>query len=214
MQNKYTSIEITHLIDILDACEKNGANVVGELVHNYIITHNIKITTRVANALLRMYLQCGLETRVLECWNEFFASSKLRPSISSYSYTLKACANAKFLEMGKLVQDHFVNSGLSHDLEIFFAVFSLYIKCGALEEADQIWQSMQENTKRFLPIHYETLINMCADAGAVDLGRQIYAAILRRGDAEINKPLEAAFKRLDKVYDVNPTTTPSEQIQS
>jgi pentatricopeptide repeat protein len=146
----------------------------GKMVHFHMIKAGFEPDVFVGNNLINMYAKCGvLEDarhlfdkmceRSVVTWNALIAGYILNGDFvealkvfckmkevgvpqTSYTFTsvLKACTGLEGLEMGQQVHGVIVKSGLQLNVFEGSALVDMYVKCGNMEDARQVFDEISE----------------------------------------------------------------------
>eukprot|EP01018_Ginkgo_biloba_P028984 Gb_03512 [translate_table: standard] len=157
---------------ILSACINPEALKPGKQVHAYIIKTGFEIDVSVGNALITMYAKCGsIETarqvfdempiQAFVSWNAIVAgyslnglgeaalelfwegqSAGMKPNEFTFSSIVRACTSVEDLEQGKQVHAHIFRTGFELDKFVGSSLLDLYLKCGKVENARQVFVKM------------------------------------------------------------------------
>ncbi|XP_054786147.1 pentatricopeptide repeat-containing protein At3g16610-like isoform X2 [Prosopis cineraria] len=67
---------------------------------------------------------------------------RVRPSKFTFPFVIKACSGLQAMEIGREIHEHAEKLGLESDIYISTALVDLYAKCGDLDEAQRLFNSM------------------------------------------------------------------------
>ncbi|KAJ1265146.1 hypothetical protein BS78_08G057200 [Paspalum vaginatum] len=157
------------LSSVLSACTKAGLFLQGRLIHVQAYKQGFCLDTFVGNALIALYLrygsfmqaewvffdlpfcdgvtfntlisghaQCGHGERALLIFSEM-QSSGLRPDCVTVASLLAACASVEDLQKGKQLHSYLLKAGMSFDYIAEGSLLDLYVKCGDIETAHEIF---------------------------------------------------------------------------
>lgn len=145
----------------------------GARIHAHIIGQGLIGDLYLGNRLVSMYGSCGavvnsrsvfdkMEQRDVVSWNAMIAvyahhehdgeaiqlfwqmlQEGVQPNKVSFLSVLRACATWETLEEGKAIHQSIIDCGLESDVGVGTALFTIYGKCGALEDARAIFNKMQ-----------------------------------------------------------------------
>ncbi|XP_062095241.1 pentatricopeptide repeat-containing protein At4g21065-like [Humulus lupulus] len=93
------------------------------------------------NILIRGYATHGLFGQSLGLYWEMMQKG-LKPDKYTFPFALKCCAGLSDLNVGKLVHQHLVCCGCSHDVFVSAALLDMYAKCGHTEAARLLFDKM------------------------------------------------------------------------
>ncbi|KAL6008254.1 hypothetical protein ACLOJK_033760 [Asimina triloba] len=164
--------EVTMVI-VLSACGKIGDLDLGRRIHSYVDDNEVKVDVFIGNALVDMYSKCGdvdfarelfegMPERNVVSWNSMIlglaqqAESKealilfrkmqgkgIKPDDVTLVGVLNSCANIGALEMGKWVHIYIEKNHIDTDGFIGNALVDMYAKCGSIDQALQVFNSMK-----------------------------------------------------------------------
>ena len=165
--------EITYL-SILKACASPLSLKWGREVHVLIRRDDLESDIRVGTALIQMYAKCGsieearqafdnLANRNVVSWTamvgayagsgrsveayDLYLKMKeegFQPNAVTYMSLLKDCASTGALEWVKDVHRHILEEGHESDVRVGSALIHMYAKCGSIEDAAVVFDSMKE----------------------------------------------------------------------
>ncbi|RWW01180.1 hypothetical protein BHE74_00017560 [Ensete ventricosum] len=93
------------------------------------------------NAMIRDYAWNGPFDRAIDLY-ERMMDSGVEPNKFTFPFVLKACSGLEALEDGIKIHDEVKRAGLESDLYISTALIDMYMKCGCLEVADEVFCRM------------------------------------------------------------------------
>ncbi|GFZ18305.1 tetratricopeptide repeat (TPR)-like superfamily protein [Actinidia rufa] len=161
------------LASVLPACACLAALRLGKELHGYIVKNGLEGRCFLGSAISDMYAKCGrldlahqIFSRMSEkdaiCWNSIITScsqnGKPEEAIQlfremgmdgakyncvSISSALSACANLPSLHYGKEIHGFMMRVGLTSDHFAESALIDMYAKCGNLELARHVFNTMQ-----------------------------------------------------------------------
>ncbi|KAG9459975.1 hypothetical protein H6P81_004483 [Aristolochia fimbriata] len=105
----------------------------------------------------------------------------VKPDSFTYPSVLKACGDEEDLVMGREVLESVHMSGLGWNLFVQNAVMGLYVKCGMLDEAWRVFQSMPEKDV----VSWNTIISGYASKGMWNVAFKLFEW-MQMCNAEIN----------------------------
>ncbi|GAB4861160.1 hypothetical protein Ancab_036317 [Ancistrocladus abbreviatus] len=226
---------------ILSACSCLGSSKMGCQLHSIIIKKNFESNLFVGNALVDMYAKSGsltearqlfelIQNRDNVSWNaiivgyvqeeeedeafDMFRRMMLdgpAPDEVALASVCSACANMKDLDLGKVLHCLTVKYGLDTSLYAGSSLIDMYVKCGAvaaaseifycmprwsvvslnaliagyaqsnMEEAVNLLQIMQADGLHPSEVTFINLLDACDGPSDFELGRQIHCRLLRDG---------------------------------
>ncbi|XP_027339627.1 pentatricopeptide repeat-containing protein At4g08210 [Abrus precatorius] len=81
----------------------------------------------------------GRAHEALALYTHMLKSKTLQPNQFLYSAVLKACGLVGDAELGKLIHRHITQAKLEFDTVLMNALLDMYVKCGSLKEAKQVF---------------------------------------------------------------------------
>ncbi|CAK9220404.1 unnamed protein product [Sphagnum troendelagicum] len=115
----------------------------GKEVHDQIRKNGLESDVEVGNALIGMYSKCGATKEAFDLYCKMQRDGVGLNRIT-YISILKACASQAHLEEGKQVHCSIIKAGVEIDAWIGTALIDMYAKCGRLEDARQVFNSMPD----------------------------------------------------------------------
>eukprot|EP01018_Ginkgo_biloba_P026951 Gb_35042 [translate_table: standard] len=162
------------MLSVLPACAQLGALQEGKRIHDYIIRNRFELDISVGNSLVDMYAKCGsvqvarqlfdkMPERSVVSWNAMIAGytqsgyatealklfnqmhiADVKPNLVTMVSVLPACAHSGALQQGKWIHDYINRCGFESDVSVGTALIDMYAKCGSIEIARQVFDSMCE----------------------------------------------------------------------
>lgn len=159
-------------MSILGACSSPSALKRGLQIQDHIIEAGYGSDDRVRTALLSMYAKCGSlkdAHRVFEkiskqnvvAWNAMITAyvqheqydnalatfqallkEGIKPNSSTFTSILNVCKSSDSLELGKWVHFLIMKAGLESDLHVSNALVSMFVNCGDLMSAKNLFNDM------------------------------------------------------------------------
>ncbi|PIA59895.1 hypothetical protein AQUCO_00400632v1 [Aquilegia coerulea] len=186
----------------------------GKLISAERIFKGMKRRDRITyNSLISALAQRGVSNEALLLFEEMQLSG-LKPDCVTVASLLSACASMEALDKGRQFHCHAIKSGFSSDVIIKGSLLDLYVKCsdiatardffestekenvvlwnvmlvaygrlGNLIDSFQVFSQMQ--TAGVKPNQYTYPLRTCTSLGALDLGAQIHAQIIKT-DFDLN----------------------------
>ncbi|PKA64694.1 Pentatricopeptide repeat-containing protein [Apostasia shenzhenica] len=170
--SKETPLEEDAYIALLGLCEWRRNGSVGSQVYSHISSSNIRLTLRLGNALLSMFIRFD---EVLVAWNVFarmvqrdvfswnvmlsgygrsgFFEEALtlyyrmlwegvRPDLYTFPCVLRTCGGIPDLARGREIHAHVVRFGFCSEVDVLNAVITMYAKCGCVDVARRVFDKM------------------------------------------------------------------------
>ncbi|CAL9107979.1 unnamed protein product [Musa acuminata var. zebrina] len=94
------------------------------------------------NALIIAHSRRGSLDQVLRLYRLLVSQGRPRPDSSTFTVTLKACAQSFDLRSGQEVIAHASDLGYSHDVFVCSSVLNMYAKCGKMDDAMRVFDEM------------------------------------------------------------------------
>ena len=161
-------------VSLLNDCGSAGALEWVKDVHRHILEEDYESGVRVGNALIHMYAKCGsiedaavvfdsMKERDVVTWNvmigayagsgrgveayDLYLKMKeegFQPNAVTYVSLLNDCASTGTLEWVKEVHSDILEAGYESDVRVGSALIHMYAKCGSIEDAAVVFDSMKE----------------------------------------------------------------------
>ncbi|KAJ7555337.1 hypothetical protein O6H91_05G032800 [Diphasiastrum complanatum] len=156
----------------LHACASIAALEEGRCIHSKIIESGRESHSLIENCLVDMYIKCGsiheawkvfrnIRKHNVACWTTMIIGyvkhglgekalelykqmlvEQIQPDSGTFLYVLHACASAAALEEGRHIHAHIIHSGCELDTSIEACIVDMYIKCGSMEEASEVFNKI------------------------------------------------------------------------
>eukprot|EP00250_Pteridium_aquilinum_P002479 c12695_g2_i1 orf=127-786(+) len=127
-----------HLIRMFAAC--------GRLLDaNHAFNNVRKPSIYTWNAILSAHANLGWSSRALELYDKM-KQKGFEPDSVTFLCMLRACCDMRGTGQGMLIHDHVIRDGLHLDSTIGNAVLDMYCKCGHLEEAQKVFNTLKNRT--------------------------------------------------------------------
>lgn len=161
-------------LSLLKACNKSKALSHVKCVHLHLTQHDTNFSSLLGDYLVMTLAKCGaideafqifstLNRRTVYSWtaliSAFVDSDQVHEAFDLYqsmqndgvepdSYTFvslfKACGNVGDLRQGKILHAEVRRRGFASDLFVCNTLVSMYAKCGAVDEAENVFRKMSE----------------------------------------------------------------------
>eukprot|EP01018_Ginkgo_biloba_P036876 Gb_04828 [translate_table: standard] len=95
----------------------------------------------------------------------------------SYAYLLRECVNRKALAEGKQVHAHLIKSRFEPDMFVYNNLISMYIKCGSLTDARQLFDNMPERNV----VSWSAMVAGCAQQGFGEEALKLFCEMQQAG---------------------------------
>ncbi|CAA0405072.1 unnamed protein product [Arabidopsis thaliana] len=162
----------TTLTSILMACSRSRNLSHGKFVHGYVVRSVVDADIYLNCSLIDLYFKCGeanlaetvfskTQKEVVESWNVMISgyvgvgnwfkavevydqmvSVGVKPDVVTFTSVLSACSKLAALEKGKQIHMFISESSLETDELLMSALLDMYSKCGNVEEASRIFNSI------------------------------------------------------------------------
>lgn len=147
----------------------------GETIHQELVNNKFPLDGFVSSALVDMYGKCGLLEKAKEIfeeipakslvsWNSLISGYSLRgdsksciqllqrmnkenmkPSSVTLSSLLMACSKSAQLQHGKFLHAYIIRNNIRSDVFLNASLVGLYLKCGRVETAQNIFSKIAKN---------------------------------------------------------------------
>lgn len=213
-----TPDEVTYSC-VLKACGSVGASGEGKLIHDKC-SKEAESDAILANTLIDMYAKCGnlkaahklfdaLPNRNVVSWNSLITAyaqdgqgntvfelfDKMRkeginPTKVTFLGVLKACVNAGDLEYAKRINGQLLDNGLASDIAISNTVIDTYAKCGGLELAHELFNSLKDPDV----VSWGVMIGGYVHNGDNDAAIQLFKKMRQEGRKPDNATVASVLK--------------------
>ncbi|XP_042441701.1 pentatricopeptide repeat-containing protein At3g16610-like [Zingiber officinale] len=95
------------------------------------------------NAMIRAYAWNGPFGRAVELYQRMLDTG-IEPNKFTFPFVLKACLALEALADGILIHEHAKKAGLELDVFVSTALLDMYLKCGCLEDAHEVFCRMPQ----------------------------------------------------------------------
>eukprot|EP00250_Pteridium_aquilinum_P015801 c22768_g1_i1 orf=61-1302(+) len=159
---------------VLKACGSIEASKQGKTIHDQIIRDMLELDTVIGSSLIDMYAECGLlcearyvfdrlQGRNIVSWNVMLCGyvhhehclqalhlfekmnfEKIKPNKATYLYVMQACGDLGAIVDGKTLHAHLFESRIEVDVVIGSSLIDMYIMCGSLEEASEVFRKLSK----------------------------------------------------------------------
>ncbi|KDP46635.1 hypothetical protein JCGZ_04569 [Jatropha curcas] len=200
------------LVSVLGACGDLGDLSLGKWVEGFVDEKKMELNTYLGSALIDMYGKCGDLTsarRVFDgmvkkdvvAWNAMITGyaqngasddaitlfndmreSGVDPDNVTMVVVLSACALIGALDMGKWVETYALQRGSQHDVYVASALVDMYAKCGNLDNALRVFESMPHKNE----VSWNAMISALAFHGRAQETLSLFRRMLNDGSVEPN----------------------------
>ena len=146
----------------------------GQLIHDMVLICGFESDCFVGNSVIDMYSSCGcmdcayhafkrMAKRDLVSWNLMISGylchgmckqamllfhemveRKVRPDKTTFLSALKACSLSQDIREGQKLHDYIQRSGVKLDVVLGSALMNMFVKCGSIENAQQVFKVLQK----------------------------------------------------------------------
>eukprot|EP01018_Ginkgo_biloba_P024035 Gb_18986 [translate_table: standard] len=193
-----TRFDSSTYASLLQGCVNDKALPEGKLVHAYIIFGSKDIF--LGDKLVIMYAKCGslldarqifdqMPKRNVVSWTVLIAAyarcgcgiealtlfhhmqrTNVQPNQFTFASVLPACANVAALERGMEIHENIIRSGFRSDVFVGSALLDMYVKCGNIENARDVFDEMTERDV----VSWNAMIAGYAQHGYVDEALKLF----------------------------------------
>ncbi|MCO5580091.1 hypothetical protein L7F22_033957 [Adiantum nelumboides] len=209
--------EATTLVSILKACATFSLLNLGKYIHGHIVKFGVEVTLFTSNTLINMYAKCcsiedarnvfdKMEERNVVTWTAMIAGytkqncydqalklydtmkqNSVSPNEVTFVCALNACAGLRGVEHGKSICTDIQESGIQPNLLMQNACIDMYVKCGCVGDA---WQVFVKMNRRDV-VTWTTMIAGCAQQGYSDKAFSLFKEMEQEGHEPGDISLEA-----------------------
>lgn len=180
MQQNNVVHNTTNFLSILNTCASLTALDMGKQVHEDMRISRIDFDVYMGNTLINMYGKCGAAEKALEVYCQMQREG-VEPDKFTFMGLLNACVSPADLDIGKQLHGQIIDTGLKCDGHVWTALISMYAKCGASDEAFNVYSQMQQEGVELDKITYMTVLNACATPMELNRGKQVHSNIRKCG---------------------------------
>ncbi|KZV42015.1 pentatricopeptide repeat-containing protein-like [Dorcoceras hygrometricum] len=167
------------LVSVLGACGDLGNVNLGRLIEEYVRERRMELNSFIGSALVNLYGKCGdlgsarrifdsMKKKEVVIWNAMltgyaqngfsdatlllFTAMKetgIEPNEITLIAVLTACASIGALEIGKQLDEYASMNGYQHSIYVATALVDMYAKCGNLDNASRVFESMPKKNEVF-----------------------------------------------------------------
>ncbi|KAJ7558187.1 hypothetical protein O6H91_04G027500 [Diphasiastrum complanatum] len=200
MQKEEVKPDKVTYIGALSACTCVEMLEEGRYLHSNILQSGCKTDISLNNCLVDMYAKCGsiedarrvfhgMPLHNLVCWNvmilgyvkcgagekaiEMFQQMQQEgvcPDSITYVGVINACSSVAALEEGRRVHEKVIKEGLEADIFVGNSLVDMYIKCGCIEDACRVFDSMSAQDV----VTWNAMIAGYAKCGQGDIALELF----------------------------------------
>lgn len=139
------------------------------------------------NSLINGYVKCGRGDEALRV----YGGMEMERSVDADEVTMigvvMACAQLEDLELGCKFHRYIRDQGLNMGVRLANALLDMYVKCGDLEKAEELFERMEEKTV----VTWTTMVVGYAKLGCLDIARRLFDAMPEKDVVPWNAMLSA-----------------------
>ncbi|KAF3785945.1 Pentatricopeptide repeat-containing protein [Nymphaea thermarum] len=128
------------------------------------------------NALITCYAKCGIPTEAIALFRQM-QECGIRPNAVTITTLLSACASIGALDMGKWIHVYLNKNRFHLDFHLGSALVDMYAKCGSIELALQVFNSLREKNL----CTWNAMINGLAMHGHAEQALVVFNQLLDHG---------------------------------
>lgn len=215
MEREHVKPNRVTFLSILKACSSLTDLEEGRKVHAKIKKQGFNADVFVGSTLIDMYAKCGsvhearrvfddMHERNVVSWNAMIAGYSqhghgkealallkqmpfqgVKPNEFTFASIIKACASLEALEEGKQVHSRIKEEGFGSDVFIGSILIDMYAKCGAIEDAEQVFN---ESTEKNV-VSWNAMVSGYAQHGYCEEALSLFKRMKQEGV----KPTETTF---------------------
>ncbi|XP_058096641.1 pentatricopeptide repeat-containing protein At4g19191, mitochondrial-like [Magnolia sinica] len=202
-----TRPDLSTILSLLSACARSGSLLQGQLIHSWAIKEGFDLDVLVVNTLISMYSKCGdvISARFLfdkmldrtcvswtvmiggyaqkgdvdEALELFYAmeAAGVKPDAVTVVAVLSACSQTGALDLGRWINRYAIANGLIENVMVSNAVVDMYAKCGSIDEARGLFNSMPGKTI----VSWTTMIAGYAMNGDFEEAFDLFSRMVKSG---------------------------------
>ncbi|XLU51678.1 hypothetical protein S245_046492 [Arachis hypogaea] len=232
---------------LLTACGRASSLPLGGSIHSLILKMGFTCDPYINNTLFKMYADCGalrlarkvfdeMPVRDVVSWSSMISTcvsrgfpchamaaffqmgmENVKPNSVTLVSLLSACTKMLNLGAGASIHSYIVRNQVELDVGLGTALFEMYAKCGQIDKALQVFDSMHEKNLQSCTIMISALANHGRQKDAIslfsrmeDMGLQpdslSFSAILSAcGHMGLVSEGKMYFDRMVRMYSIKPT---------
>ncbi|KAL3818224.1 hypothetical protein ACJIZ3_004129 [Penstemon smallii] len=174
MQKRGIEYDLNSLMSVISSCSRLEAVHFGRSIHCHIVKYLMFDNVSLVNSLINMYGKCGNLTiaqrlfhqssiKDITTWNSMISTHahngnysaalnlfdnmvqlRIQPNTATFATVLSACAQIASVEKGREVHNYIEEMGFEYNVSLATALVDMYGKCGEIELAREIFDSMNE----------------------------------------------------------------------
>eukprot|EP01018_Ginkgo_biloba_P031778 Gb_10324 [translate_table: standard] len=206
MDCRGSPVDDSTYVSVLQECASKKALPEGKLVHALVTDGGLPSDMFLGNTLVNMYGKCGslldarrvldqMPKRNVVSWTVLIAAyarygqshealalfyqmqrTGIQPNEFTFTSILPACANSAVPEHGKKVHEEIIRCGFESNVFVASALVTMYVKCGNIENARQVFDKMTERNT----VTWTVMIAGYAHNGHVDDALKLFERMPER----------------------------------
>ncbi|KAJ4950321.1 hypothetical protein NE237_027153 [Protea cynaroides] len=168
--------DVSTFLSLLSSCVQPEALFVGKAIHSHVVQTGCILDISVINTLISMYSKCGdidsarylfntMYERTCVSWTAMISgyaekgnldealtlfydmeAAGEKPDLVTVVALLSACGQTGALETGRWINLYAMSKGLRENVIVCNALIDMYAKCGSMEDAHELFQTLPERT--------------------------------------------------------------------
>ncbi|CAM6051402.1 unnamed protein product, partial [Sphagnum compactum] len=153
---------------LVEMYAKCGSMEEAQRIFNNMTTHDVVAW----NAMILGHVKCGQGQKALKFWQQM-QDEGVQPAPVTYMGVLNACASVASVKQGRHVHKLIMQSGHEADVSISNSLIDMYVKCGSIADAQQVFNSMA--TRDVVSWNAMiSLVNMYAKCGSIEDAQRVF----------------------------------------
>jgi len=153
---------------LIDMYVKSGTIDDARKVFDEMPIHNVVSWT----AMIAAYARHGSGDEALNLFYQM-QRTRVQPNHFTFASVLSACTSLANLEHGKRIHNHIIKNGVQSDVFVGSALVDMYIKCGSINDAGNVFDRMPERDQ----VSWTTMIAGYVQTGCVDEAMELFQKI-------------------------------------
>lgn len=122
------------------------------------------------NSLINGYVKSGRGEEALRIFHGMEMESSVDPDEITLIGVVTACTQLEDLELGRKFHRYITDRRLNMSIPLANSLLDMYVKCGELEEAKELFERMEEKTM----VTWTTMVMGYAKLGFLDVARRLF----------------------------------------
>lgn len=139
------------------------------------------------NSLINGYVKSGRGEEALRVYGGMEMERSVDPDEVTMIGVVMACAQLEDLELGRKFHRYVRDRGLNMGVKLANALLDMYVKCGDLEKAKELFERIEEKTM----VTWTTMVMGYAKLGYLDVARRLFDAMPEKDVVPWNAMLSA-----------------------